>query len=143
MKTDALDAATLAQLLRSDLIPEAHLVSAEWREARVLLRARLQLVRQQVRGKDAITGLLAPYNVTAPTALPPLVQLRVQLLHEQLTLLGGQAKRLAAELNPVLIPMPDVQRLLWIPGIGRVVACTIWLEVDGIGRVPSARDFVS
>lgn len=81
--------------------------------------------------------------MTAPAALPPLVQLRVQLLAEQLTLLNAQAKRLAAELNPVLIPTPDVQRLLWIPGIGRVVAFTIWLEIDGIPRFPSARDFVS
>ena len=143
VKTDAADAATLAQLLRGDLIPEAHMVSAEWREARDLLRARLQLVRQQVRCKNAIAGLLAQYAVTAPSALPPLVQLRVRLLHEQLTLLGAQAKRLAAELNPVLLPTPDVQRLLWIPGIGRVVAFTIWLEIDGIARFPSARDFVS
>jgi transposase len=143
VKTDAVDAATLAQLLRSDLIPEAHMVSPEWREARDLLRARLQLVRQQVRCKDAVEGLLAQYNVRTPAALPALVQLRVRLLHEQLTLLGDQAKRLAAELNPVLIPTPDVQRLLWIPGIGRVVAFTIWLEVGGITRFPSARDFVS
>jgi transposase len=110
--------------------------------ARDLLRTRLQLVPQQVRCKNAITGLLAQYNVTAPSALPPLVQLRVRLLHEQLTLLGTQAKHLAAALNPVLIPTPDVQRLLWIPGIGRVVAFTIWLEIDGIARFPSARDFV-
>ena len=143
VKTDAVDAATLAQLLRSDLIPEAHMVSPEWREARDLLRARLQLVRQQVRCKNAIDGLLAQYNVTAPAALPPLVQLRVRLLQEQLTLLGAQAKQLAAELNPVLIPTPDVQRLLWIPGIGRIVAFTIILEIDGVGRFPSARDFVS
>lgn len=143
VKTDAVDAATLAQLLRSDLIPEAHMISAEWREARDLLRARLQLVRQQVRCKNAIDGLLAQYNVSAPAALPALVQLRVRLLQEQLTLLGAQAKQLAAELNPLLIPTPDVQRLLWIPGIGRIVAFTIILEVDGIARFPSARDFVS
>jgi transposase len=143
VKTDAVDAATLAQLLRSDLVPEAHMVSPEWREARDLLRARLQLVRQQVRCKNAVTGLLAQYNVTAPAALPPLVQLRVHLLEEQLTLLGAQAKRLAAELNPGLIPTPDVQRLLWIPGIGRIVAFTIILEIDGIRRFPSVRDFVS
>jgi transposase len=143
VKTDAVDAATLAQLLRGELVPEAHMVSTKWREARDLLRARLQLVAQQVRIKNTITGLLAQYNVTTPAALPALVQLRVRLLQEQLALLGTQAKQLAAELNPVLIPTPDVQRLLWIPGIGRVVAFTVWLEVDGIQRFPSARDFVS
>ena len=143
VKTDAVDAATLAQLLRSDLIPEAHMVSAEWREARDLLRARLQLVSQHVRAKNAITGLLAQYNVTAPSALPALVQVRTTMLAEQLTLLSTQARRLAAELNPRLIPTPDIQRLLWVPGIGRIVAFTILLEIDGIARFPSARDFVS
>jgi transposase len=143
VKTDAVDAATLAQLLRSDLVPEAHMVSAEWREARDLLRARLQLVGQQVRCKNTLAGLLAQYNVTAPDALPALVQLRTTMLAEQHALLGAQAKRLAAALNPLLIPTADVQRLLWIPGIGRLVAFTILLEVDGIARFPSARDFVS
>jgi hypothetical protein len=38
VKTDAVDAATLAQLLRVQLIPEAHMISAEHRE--VWFRAR-------------------------------------------------------------------------------------------------------
>ena len=143
VKTDAVDAATLAQLLRSDLVPEAHMVSAEWREARDTLRARLRLVAQQVRCRNVVAGLLAQYNVTAPDALPPLVQLRVQLLGEQLALATAHARRLARELDPRLIPTPDVQRLLWIPGIGRIIAFTIFLEIDGVGRFPSARDFVS
>jgi transposase len=143
VKTDAVDADTLAQLLRSDLVPEAHMVSPEWREARDLLRARLQLVAQQVRCRNAIDGLLAQYNVASPAALPPFPRLRTTLLTEQLTLLGAQAKRLARELQPLLIPNADVQRLLWVPGVGKVVAFTIYLEVDGIARFPSARDFVS
>jgi transposase len=143
VKTDAVDAATLAQLLRSDLVPEAHMVSPEWREARDLLRARLHLVGQQVRCKNALAGLLAQYNVTTPAALPPLVQLRTTMLAEQHALLGAQAKRLTRALDPLLIPTPEVQRLVWVPGIGRIVAFTIVLEVDGIARFPSARDFVS
>lgn len=47
------------------------------------------------------------------------------------------------ELNPLLIPTPEIQRLLYIPGVGRIVAVTIRLEVDGIARFPTARDFVS
>src|ERR671916_644665 len=103
------------ELLRSDLIPEAHMVSPEWREG---------------RGPP-------------PPALPPLVQLRTTMLAEQYALLSAQAKRLGAPLNPLLIPTPDVQRLVWVPGIGRIVAFTIVLEIDGIDRFPSARDFVS
>ena len=143
VKTDAVDAATLAQLLRSGLVPEAHMVSPEWREARDLLRARLQLVRQQVRCQNIVTGLLAQYNETSVDALPELVRLRVDLVQAQRTLLVQQAKQLGKALNPRLLPNAEVQRLLWIPGIGRLLAFTLWLEIDGIDRFPSARDFVS
>jgi transposase len=58
-------------------------------------------------------------------------------------LLTSQAKELGRALNPRLLPTTDLQRLLWIPRIGRLLAFTIWLEIDGIGRFPSARAFVS
>jgi hypothetical protein len=133
VKPDAVDAAPLAQRRRGDLVPEAHMSSPEWREARDRLRARLQRVHQQVRVKNTIAGLLAQYHVATPDALPALVPLRGQVLGEQCALLGDQGKRLAAALNPVLVPTPDGQRLLWIPGIGRIIAFT---------RFPSARDCV-
>lgn len=62
VKTDAVDAATLAQLLRSDLIPAAHRISLELREPRDLLRQRLVLVAKRTRCKNAVTGLPAPYT---------------------------------------------------------------------------------
>ena len=48
VKTDPVDAHTLARLLRADLIPEAHMVSAELRPYRDLLRTRLRLVLRRV-----------------------------------------------------------------------------------------------
>ncbi|MEK7401578.1 MAG: hypothetical protein AABZ80_04360 [Gemmatimonadota bacterium] len=49
VKTDAVDASALATLLRNDLLPQGHTISAAHREERDLLRARLRLVPQQVR----------------------------------------------------------------------------------------------
>jgi len=80
--------------------------SVEWREARDLLRARLQLVRPQVRVKNTRTGLLAPSPGSAPDARPPLVKGQGRVLAEPFALRAEQAKRLAAELNPVLVPTP-------------------------------------
>lgn len=48
-----------------------------------------------------------------------------------------------AELRDRLLPTPDVQRLVWVPGIGKLVAYTIVLEVDDIRRFPDARHFHS
>jgi transposase len=143
VKTDAVDAHTLAQLLRNDLIPEGHMISAAHREERDLLRARLRLVSQQVRCRLIVEGLLAQYNVTSVGALPALVQLRVEMLAQQRTLLMAHIKQIEQELAPRLVPTPDAQRLLYIPGIGKIAAFTILLEVDGIGRFPTVKDFVS
>ena len=51
VKTDRVDAHTLAQLLRVGLVPEAHMISAEHREVRDLLRARLKLVTRATRAR--------------------------------------------------------------------------------------------
>jgi transposase len=143
VKTDAVDAHTLAQLLRNDLIPEGHMISAAHREERDLLRARLRLVSQQVRCRLIVEGLLAQYNVTSVRALPELVQLRVEMLAQQRALLTAHTKQIEQELAPRLVPTPDAQRLLYIPGIGKIVAFTILLEIDDIARFPTVKDFVS
>ena len=44
VKTDNVDAMTLAQLLRVGMIPEAHKISSDLRDIRDTLRSRLHLV---------------------------------------------------------------------------------------------------
>lgn len=56
VKTDAVDPATLAQLLRVELIPEGHMISDANREIRDVLRARLLLVSRTI----AADGVSAP-----------------------------------------------------------------------------------
>ena len=48
VKTDAVDAATMAQLLRVQLIPKAHMIRDGIREVRDLLRSRLVLVSRGI-----------------------------------------------------------------------------------------------
>jgi len=143
VKTDAVDAATLAQLLRSDLIPEAHMISPELREPRDLLRQRLVLVAKRTRCKNAVAGLLAQYNVATVSELPALPRFQCELHAEQRALLTRQIKRLEQLLQPTLVPDADVQRLLWIPGIGKIAAFTLHLEIDGIARFADVRAFFS
>ena len=51
--------------------------------------------------------------------------------------------RCQVSLHPYLIPNADIQRLLWVPGIGKVNAFTIYTEIDGINRFLSAKQFFS
>jgi transposase len=143
VKTDRVDARTLAQLLRVGLVPEAHMISPELREVRDLLRARLKLVTRATRARHAITGLFTQYNVRATRELPALVQLQVELLEDEQALLAAQVKRCERELRPRLLPRADVQRLVWIPGVGAIIAYMLVLEIDDIHRFPTARHFHS
>lgn len=143
VKTDAIDAYTLARLLRAQFIPEAHMVSPELRPLRDLMRARLRLVQKRVSARNSIQRLLEKYNVSTVDELPPLVHLHAACFQEQVLLLTRQIKGLEKSLHPHLLPNPDIQRLLWIPGIGRIAAFTLYLEIDGIDRFPNERHFFS
>jgi len=61
----------------------------------------------------------------------------------EIDLLDTQISDLEQFLKPVLIPNDDIQRLVWIPGIGTTTAFTIYLEADGIERFLSDKHFVS
>jgi transposase len=143
VKTDKVDALTLAQLLRADLIPRAHMVSPELRPLRDLLRTRLHLVERRTSAKNSVQRLLEKFNVPTPAQLPDEATLQASLYDEQIDLLTQQIRRIEKELGPQLIPNADIQRLLWIPGVGRLVAFTLYLELDGIERFPTVKQFFS
>jgi transposase len=143
VKTDAVDSNTLAQLLRTGLIPEAHMISDAQRGPRDVLRARLRLVERRSRAKNSLDRLLEKFNVPAVEQLPPLYQLQAQMQQGQITLFTDQVHTLERAIQGELLDTPAIQRLLWIPGIGRIVAFTLALEVDDIQRFPTVRHFWS
>lgn len=143
VKTDRVDARMLAQLLRTGLVPEAHMIGAEHRETRDLLRSRLQLVTRAVRCRHAIGSLLEKYNVPTPEELPELARMQAALQEEQRTLIRTHVRRVEAVLKKRLLPTPDVQRLVWVPGIGKLSAYALVLEIDTIQRFPTVRHFHS
>jgi transposase len=143
VKTDAKDARKLAQLLRVNLLPEAHVISDELRPLRDVLRTRLKLVERRTGALNSVARLLEKVNVRDVADLPELMQLQARCHLEQAELLAAQVKELERALHPHLVPDEDVQRLLRIPGIGKVNAFTLKLEIDDIARFPSDRAFFS
>jgi transposase len=81
--------------------------------------------------------------VDSAASLPPWAQLQAACQEEQIELLTRQIKRLVRSLLPQRVPNEDVQRLLWAPGVGKITAFTLYLEIDGIDRFPTERDFFS
>ncbi len=62
---------------------------------------------------------------------------------EQHTLLTAQIRRLEHVLRDRILATPNAQRLVWVPGIGKLVAYTLLLEIDDIHRFPTVRHFHS
>src|SRR6266536_1459263 len=63
VKTDAIDARTLAHLLRADLLPEAYIAPRELRDLRDLLRHRVALTRMRSALKHRVAAVLAKNGV--------------------------------------------------------------------------------
>lgn len=65
-KTDKLDSALLARLLRADLIPESYVPEERYQYLRDVTRARARLVHRATAAKNEIYALLARANVHSP-----------------------------------------------------------------------------
>jgi transposase len=86
LKNDKVDARTLAQLLRGDLLPEAWIAPQPVRDLRALLRHRVSLVRLSTLCKNRVHAVLADRGVHE---------------HASLWTAAGRAWLAALELPPV------------------------------------------
>lgn len=143
VKTDKVDSHILAQLLRLNFIPQAHKISNENRTLRDALRARLKIVQRCTSVTNSMALVLAKYNLTEPDGLQNIPKLQYDQLTAHASLLKEQMLTLEKSLYPYLIPNEDIQRLLWIPGIGKMNAFTILLEADDINRFADVKNFFS
>jgi transposase len=140
VKTDKVDSQTLATLLRQNLIPRAHKISRELRGLRDTMRLRLRLVQQRTACLRRIDSIRVKFNTTT---VPDPYRFQLSVLNHTRDTFTDQILALEKSLHPVLIPNDDIQDLLAVPGIGKLTAFTIYLEIDGIERFLSDKHFVS
>jgi transposase len=153
LKNDKVDAATLAQLLRADLLPEAWIAPLEVRQQRALLRHRCQLVRLRTMLRNRVHAILADHGedragsyFTAPGRawldtldLPDASRTVVEDLLALIDNLKAPIEALDAQVLAQARGDPRVKTLTQIPGIGTLTALTILAEVGDFDRFPSAR----
>ena len=159
-KNDEIDAATLADLLRCDLFPECYMAPTEIRDLRRVLRFRNLIVRQAVRMKNKVAGLLMevgePFTkrrlhgkryfaelLQSLEDVPESVIELLELSHGTMEMLQGMQKRLTQGLREHPELQERVGRLMTIPGVGEVTALTWALEVGDPARFSSVRKAVS
>jgi transposase len=158
VKTDKVDAKTLAELLRADLIPEAYQAQPDRRELRELTRGRLRMIQGRSKLQSTMWGLAAKYNVQISGTqwryldklqgwlqpqLPSAANLQAQLMIQQISQLQQHIHKLEEEIEEQSTFTEAAERLMAVPGLGNVGIWTILAEIGNISRFPSAKQFVS
>lgn len=153
LKNDKVDAATLAQLLRADLLPEAWIAPPQVRQLRALLRHRVQLVRLRTLLRNRIHAVLADHGDDRPAgtwsgpgrawlAALELPTVSRTVIDDCLALIDAFAPtidRLDAEVHERAKTDPRVKVLTVLPGVGEFTALVVLAEIGDINRFPNAR----
>lgn len=142
-QTDEIDAKSMAQLLRLNIIPKAFIQEPETRTLRDLMRARLIIVHRHTSTVNSIYRILEKFNVTDPDDLSEFYRIQFDQYQEQAELIKQHIKHIEKTVESQIILDKTVQKILWIPGIGKINALTIYLEIGDIHRFPSESKFFS
>lgn len=158
VKTDAVDALTLAQLLRMGYIPEAHQLPPEYRALRDLLRQRMVMEHKRTNIIQRISSILAQFNITslpmspsqtgfadflAECSIPEEYRMTLLMYHQQCLQATVHRKQLERYFKARLRPTPTVQFLMSIPGIGDITGSIIAMETGDIHRFADAKHYCS
>lgn len=158
IKTDKIDATTLAQLLRADLVPAAYIPPRAVRDTREILRYRASLVRLRTQLTNKLHAILSKTGLQPPTqtitgvksrrflaTVPVRPCYRVGLdgylrLFETLT---AEIHQVSQTLDAQAQADPQAQLLCTMPGIGAYSALLILSEIGDVRRFPDSRHLCS
>ena len=158
VKTDAIDARTLADLLRGGLLPQAYLAPPGIQELRRLVRTRASLVEARTRFKNQVHGVLTQAGFIPPVtdafgragrawiaglALSPGDWVVVDTLLGEIDHVSETVRKLEGELLRQLGSSQEYQALLTLPGFGPVTSATFLAEVGDVWRFKRARHLLS
>jgi transposase len=153
IKTDKISANVLADLLRTNLLPEAYRPPRHVRDSRQFMRYRLRLVRLRSSIKNSIHSILALHGIQQPFTdlfgtkgreflkqliLPDLYSTIVNHYLSLVDDLSTRINQVDALLRRKLKSDPQAQLLNTIPGIGVITAHMILAEIGDIRRFKNA-----
>jgi transposase len=154
VKTDAVDARTLAHLLRADLLPEAYVAPRELRDLRDLLRHRIALTQMRSALKNRVHALLAKHGIQrqhsdlfgkggreflAQLDLREPPRRRLESLMSLICDFDREIEVTTREIDQRARHDDRVDVLCQIRGIGPYTAMLVIAEVGDIARFASAR----
>jgi transposase len=158
IKTDTIDATTLAELLRLDGIPKAYIPPREVRDIRELLRYRASLVSIRVGIKNKIHAVLTKNgidctfsDVLGRSSQVWLKNLELRACYRQeidgylrlADALKVSIDEITKTIKAEVAENPHAQLLMGIPGISYYSALLILSEIGDVGRFPDAKRLCS
>ena len=158
IKTDSIDARTLCDLLRADLIPQSYISSADELDSREVSRARINLVHDQTMMKNRVLAILSKDNLRFKGSDMFGVKGKEWLKEQQLSFAKQEViaiyldrlsnmqeaiKALDKSIKQRSSSIPEVSLLQTIPGIGTTTAFLLASEIGTITRFPNAKKFAS
>lgn len=152
-KTDANDAALLAEIARSGFCRPVVVGSEASQEQRILIKARRHLVRQRRDTENTIRGLLGALGLRFPKgsgklservwaaleARPDLEAIIAPLL-ASVAAQKREIKRLDRTVTDAAKAMAASRLLMTVPGVGPVTALSFAATIDDAGRFAKSRD---
>lgn len=152
VKTDKVDAATLAHLLRCDYLPSVWIPDTNTRTERGLASRRSALTRQSICLKNRIHSVLHQRLIQAPhdpfsakgrawmdtLELPAVARGEVDSLLRMLNVLGEEQAALRGQIDQAAFASESIKILMILPGIDATTAHAIMAAIGNIARFPSA-----
>jgi transposase len=159
LKNDKVDASTLADLLRENLVAECYVPPSSVRELREVLRVRMNLVRDRTRVKNRVHALLDKYEIPKyegstmfgrsgmkwlqDLELSRTDNLVLRTHNQQIESLNRLIQDIESAIARVAVDDEDCHLLMTIPGISFYTAMLFSCEVGDIERFPSSNKLVS
>jgi transposase len=149
VRTDKVDARTLAHLLRADLVPRSYIPSKDMRDLRQLVRQRAYLVQRSTSFKNRIHAELLRRGVKQPKEhAKPFTRKNVDWMRslsiptvasslDCLEAIQAQIEIVNDQLLQEFDRRREAQLIATTPGIGYYGALLIWAEIADVHRFPS------
>ncbi|MDP2926171.1 MAG: IS110 family transposase [Nanoarchaeota archaeon] len=157
IKTDSIDADTLCDLLRADLVAESYIPPKEIRNLRNIMRQRKTIVKMQTQTKNRVHGVLLMNGITLPygelgkramewiideintTSIKSVLVSYINLIEQY----EFELKKLDERIKEIALKNPQAMLLTSIYGIAEIRAMEIITEIGDINRFESANKLCS
>jgi transposase len=152
VKTDKVDALTLAQLLRGGYIPECYIPPRRIMDLREIVRYRASLVRMRVNAKNKIHAILLmrgirieakPFTKEFVQELRKIGDYRIDGYLAIISSMNEQINSVSQKIKHEAVEDETTRLLMTIPGVGYYSALLIAGEIGDVNRFPDSHHLCS